>query len=46
MHSTHALIFGGKIITRPAADWQATGGKKLFKKQVQFIHMKTSQART
>ena len=29
-HSTHALIFGGKIIACPAADWQATGGEKLF----------------
>ena len=30
MHSTHALIFGGKIIACPAVDWQATGGEKLF----------------
>ena len=29
-HSTHALIFGGKIIACPAVDWQATGGGKLF----------------
>ena len=29
-HSTHALIFGGKIIACPEADWQATGGEKLF----------------
>ena len=31
-HSTHAFIFGGKIIAcpaeRPAVDWQATGGEK------------------
>ena len=29
-HSTHALIFGGKIIACPAVDWQATGEEKLF----------------
>ena len=30
MHSTHELIFGGKIIACPVADWQATGREKLF----------------
>ena len=36
-HSTHALIFGGKIIACPAADWQATGGEKLcFRFRVYF----------
>ena len=30
LHSTHALIFGGKIIVFPVVDWQATGGEKLF----------------
>ena len=29
-HSTHALIFGGKIIACPTVDGQATGGVKLF----------------
>ena len=29
LYSTHALIFGGKIIACPV-DWQATGGEKLF----------------
>ena len=28
-HSTHAFVFGGKIIACPM-DWQATGGKKLL----------------
>ena len=35
-HSTHALIFGGKIIACPAADWQATGGEKLFTNTTRF----------
>ena len=34
--STHALIFGGKIIACPAADWQATGGEKLFTNTTRF----------
>ena len=29
LYSTHAFIFGGKIIACPV-DWQATGGEKLF----------------
>ena len=29
LYSTHALIFGGKIIACPV-HWQATGGEKLF----------------
>ena len=35
-HSTHALIFGGKIIACPPADWQATGGEKLFTNTTRF----------
>ena len=35
-HSTHALISGGKIIACPAADWQATGGEKLFTNTTRF----------
>ena len=33
MHSTHALIFGGKIIACPTVDWQATQGKIVYKLQ-------------
>ena len=36
MHSTHALIFGGKIIACPAVDWQVTGGEKLFTNYNEF----------
>ena len=39
MHSTHELIFGGKIIACPAADWQATGGEKLFTVQRVFVFL-------
>ena len=35
-HSTHALIFGGKIIACPAVDWQATGEEKLFTNYTAF----------
>ena len=35
-HSTHALIFGGKIIACPATDWKATGGEKLFTNTTRF----------
>ena len=35
-HSTHTLTFGGKIIACPAADWQATGGEKLFTNTTRF----------
>ena len=35
-HSTHALIFGGKIIACPVADWKATGGEKLFTNTTRF----------
>ena len=35
-HSTHALIFGGKIIACSAADWQATGGEQLFTNTTRF----------
>ena len=35
-HSTHALIFGGKIIACPPVDWQATGGEKLFTNTTHF----------
>ena len=35
-HSTHALISGGKIVACPAADWQATGGEKLFTNTTRF----------
>ena len=36
LHSTHALIFGGKIIAFPVVDWQATGGEKLFTNYNEF----------
>ena len=36
MHSTHAFILSGKIIACPAADWQATGGEKLFTNTTRF----------
>ena len=35
-HSTHTLTFGGKIIACSAADWQATGGEKLFTNTTRF----------
>ena len=35
-HSTHALIFGGKIIACPASDWQTTGGEKSFTNTTRF----------
>ena len=38
-HSTHALISGGKIIACPAADWQATGGEKLFTNTTRFVFL-------
>ena len=37
LHSTHALIFGGKIIAFPVVDWQATGGEKLFTTRFRFL---------
>ena len=35
-HSTHALMFGGKIIACSAADVQATGGEELFTNTTRF----------
>ena len=37
LHSTRALIFGGKIIAFPVVDWQATGGEKLFTNYKAFL---------
>ena len=35
-HSTHALIFGGKMIACPAVDWQATGGENCLQITTRF----------
>ena len=35
-YRTYTLTFGGKIIACPAADWQATGGEKLFTNTTRF----------